>query len=163
MHCSVASAGALAGAADGDGTKQNLSEARLQVKTTEVLATQLMNIKLAQLEQAPKPWLQINCLKVNYCNENLIIFIHEFRLISVIQITETGPLEWPLSLVLFLSPSLWPKRAISHSLVGCQDGRQWRFSSPQSQHSDSHFERATRPLLGDNHKRQCWGSQLNWD
>ena len=55
MQCSVASAGALAGAADGDRTEQNLDEARLQVKTTEVLATQLMNIKLAQLEQAPQP------------------------------------------------------------------------------------------------------------
>ena len=55
VQCSVASAGALAGAADGDRTEQNLDEARLQVKTTEVLATQLMNIKLAQLEQVPQP------------------------------------------------------------------------------------------------------------
>ena len=56
--CSAAlAAGALALAADGDGMEQNLgkSSKSLQVKMTarshsKVLATQLMSIKLAQLE-----------------------------------------------------------------------------------------------------------------
>ena len=55
--CSVALAGALAGAADGDGREQNLGNqgeafksSENHSKISEVLPTHLMNIELAQLE-----------------------------------------------------------------------------------------------------------------
>ena len=156
--CRVALAGALVGAADGDGMEQNLARRGLQVKTTEVLATQLMNIKLAQLE-VPQSW-QINCLKsellhgnehneaiisplifkivaaaaaaaadkeVNFpslrkkqpieilhtrrCNHLALFFIHDFCL--KVLLYHRNRSDWSdLSLVLFLSPSQWPKQAI---------------------------------------------------